>query len=139
VTSERTVLFVCHGAGMSRMAAAYFNSAAPNGWHALSAGVEPGEVLGATARTLLAGTGAQPFLDDAPPRPLDAVANPSRVIALRNPAIQYQLTSDERWDLGSSAGVALRDEIHERAEALARSLGVGGARTRPSESRAAVD
>jgi protein-tyrosine-phosphatase len=31
----RTLLFVCpHGAAKSRLAAAYFNAAAPSGWHA---------------------------------------------------------------------------------------------------------
>jgi arsenate reductase (thioredoxin) len=123
VTDERTVLFVClHGAGMSRMAAAYFLSVAPAGWHAVSAGIEPGDVLSTTAETLLADTVAEEFLDHSPPRSIDAVREPWRVIALRNPEIQYELASDERWDLTSSAGRPLRDEIRDRAEALARSI-----------------
>ena len=120
MTEQRTVLFVClHGAGMSRMAAAYFNRAPPPGWHALSAGIEPAEALSATAATLLAGSGAEGFVDRDPPRAIAAVEEPERVIALRNPEIQYELTADERWDLTSSAGVPLRDEISDRAEALA--------------------
>jgi hypothetical protein len=123
VTAERTVLFVClHGAGMSRIAAACFLSVAPTGWHAVSAGVEPADALSTTAQTLIAGTGAAPFLDHSPPRSIGAVREPWRVIALRNPVIQYELASDERWDLLNSAGVPLRDEIRERAERLARSM-----------------
>jgi protein-tyrosine-phosphatase len=121
LTDQQTVLFVClHGAGMSRIAAAYFLSAAPAGWHALSAGVEPADTLSATAQSLLAGTSAEAFLDRAPPRPIDAVRDPRLVVALRNPAIQYELASDERWDLTSSDGMPLRDEIRDRAEAFAR-------------------
>ena len=123
MTDERTVLFVClHGAGMSRMAAAYFLSAAPTGWRAVSAGVQPGDALSATARTLLAGTAAERFLDEAPPRGIGAVETPARVVVLRNPSIQYDLASDESWDLTSSEGPALRDEIRDRALALARGL-----------------
>ena len=123
MTDERTVLFVClHGAGMSRMAAAFFNHAAPPGWRAVSAGVDPSEALSATAETLLAGTGAETHLDRAAPRPIGAVEHPRRVVALRNPVIQYDLEATERWDLDNSAGVALRDEIRARAEALARTI-----------------
>ncbi len=123
MTSDRTVLFVClHGAGMSRMAAAYFLSAAPAGWTAISAGIEPAHTLSTTARTLLSGTTAEQFLDQAPPRAIDAVEAPARVIALRSPSIQYAMTSDESWDLSHSEGPALRDEIRERAVALARGL-----------------
>jgi len=41
---------------------------------------------------------------------------------LRNPSIQYELASDESWDLTSSAGAPLRDEIRDAAQALARSI-----------------
>jgi hypothetical protein len=69
MTGERTVLFVClHGAAMSRVAAAYFNRAAPSGWRAVSAGVDPADMLSPTAETLLAGTGAEEFLDRSPLR-----------------------------------------------------------------------
>ena len=123
MTDDRTVLFVClHGAGMSRMAAAYFNQVAPAGWHAVSAGMAPGHMLSTTARTLIGGSGAEPFLDDSPPRSIQAVLEPQRVIALRNPSIQFELASDESWDLLNSAGVPLRDEIRERAERLARNM-----------------
>ena len=77
----------------------------------------------ATAATLLAGSGAEGFVDRDPPRAIAAVEEPERVIALRNPSIQYDLASGERWDLMSSGGVSLRDEIRERAETFARTIG----------------
>jgi protein-tyrosine-phosphatase len=71
MSATQTLLFVClHGAGMSRMAAQYFNRAAPADWHAVSAGVHPAEALSSTAASLLAGTGADEFLDQSPPRRL---------------------------------------------------------------------
>jgi hypothetical protein len=39
-----------------------------------------------------------------------------------NPSIQFELASDERWDLTGSGGVALRDKIRDRAQTLARSI-----------------
>jgi hypothetical protein len=99
-----------------------FLSAAPAGWHALSARVEPADSLTTTAEMLLAGTEAAQFLDHSPPRSIGAIDNPQRMIALRNPSIQYELAADERWDLTNSGGVALRDEIRDRAEAFARNI-----------------
>jgi hypothetical protein len=107
MTSPKTVVFVClHGAGTSRMAAAYFNNAAPPEWHAVSAGVEPAESLSPTAATLLSGTAAEKFLDRSPPGSLGAAPDPHRVIALRNPAIQFELASAEVWDCAHSAGTS---------------------------------
>jgi len=123
VSADKTVLFVClHGAGMSRMAAAYFEQSAPDGWSAISAGVEPSETLSHTAARLLAGTSTLFFLDLAPPRPIFAVAEPQRVIALRNPAIRYELDGAEMWDLAHAEGEPLRDEIQTRVDALVRTL-----------------
>ena len=124
MTGERTALFVClHGAAMSRVAAAYFNRVAPPGLRAVSAGVDPAETLSPTAGSLLARTGAEEFLDRSPPRSVETVRNPKRVVALRNPAIQFELASAETWDLTHSTGSQLRDEIRLRAETLARSIG----------------
>jgi hypothetical protein len=83
---------------MSRVAAAYFNRAAPSGWRAVSAGVDPADVLSPTAASLLAGTGAEEFLNRSPLRPIAAVANPKRVVALRSPAIQFELALAETLD-----------------------------------------
>ena len=64
---NRTVLFVCpHGAAKSRVAAAYFNSIAPAGWVATSAGLDPGPELSQTAARMLAGTAAAAYLDGVP-------------------------------------------------------------------------
>jgi len=123
VTDDKTVLFVClHGAGMSRIAAAYFEQAAPAGWCAVSAGLEPGETLSHTAARLLAGTPTVAFVDLAPPRPIFAVPHPQRVIALRNPAIQFELEGAEIWDLAHAEGEPQRDEIRARVDALVRAL-----------------
>jgi hypothetical protein len=123
VTNEKTLLFVClHGAGMSRIAAAYFEQSAPPGWCAVSAGVDPAETLSRTAARLLAGSAAVAFLDLAPPRPIGAVPDPERVIALRNPDIRYDLDGAEAWDLAHAEGEPLRDEIRARVEMLVRAL-----------------
>ena len=122
--TDRTVLFVClHGAGMSRLAAAYFNQAAPRGWRGISAGVEPGASLSPTAVRLLAGTAAAAFLDATPPRPISAVPNPELRVALRNPTIRYDLPGTQVWDLAHAEGEPLREEIRTRVEVLARTLG----------------
>jgi protein-tyrosine-phosphatase len=123
MTAPQTLLFVClHGAGMSRIAAAYFNRAAPTDWRAVSAGLDPAETLSSTAASLLAGTGAEEFLDQSRPRTIAAVPDTQRVIALRNPAIQFELAPAEYWDLSQSTGVPLREEIRLRVEALAKSI-----------------
>ena len=123
MTDDKTVLFVClHGAGMSRMAAAYFEQSAPAGWCAISAGLEPGETLSQTAARLLAGTSTIAFLDLAPPRGISAVPHPERVIALRNPAIRFELEGAELWDLAHAEGEPQRDEIRARVDTLVRTL-----------------
>src|SRR5712692_11226397 len=100
MSEQHTVLFVClHGMGMSRLAAAFFNSSAPAGWQAISAGLEPGESLSPTAARLLAGTSAEPFLDRAAPRSIDSAPPAEQIIAIRNPAIRFELTGAVTWDL----------------------------------------
>ncbi len=125
MTDQRTVLFVClHGMGMSRLAAAFFNESAPVGWQAVSAGLEPGESLSPTAARLLAGTSAAPFLDRAAPRPIDSAPMADRVIAIRNPSIQFNVPGAETWDLTSvEFDEHMRDEIRVRAERLIQQLG----------------
>jgi hypothetical protein len=95
--------------------------------------------LSATVQALLKGTAAEQFLDHALPRSTDAVPEPPHIAALRNAAIQYAIESTERWDLSTSAGTLLPDEIANRSEALARGIAAheqdNGARTRPAESR----
>ena len=118
----RTLLFVCpHGAAKSRMAAAFFNRAAPPGWQATTAGAEPQTTVGANAVRLLAGTDADALLDREPPRPISAVPSPARIVA-----IDCDVPGAERWDLANRQfDDAMRDELRDRAEALARVLADG--------------
>jgi len=113
---HRSVLFVCaHGAARSRVAAAFFNQNAPSGWWASSAGLQPQEQLGETARRLLEGTGAESWLDITPPRALDPSAYADRTIA-----IDCNVAGAEYWRLTNQEfGAPMREELRHRAQALA--------------------
>ena len=125
----RTVLFVCeHGAFRSRIAAAYFNAAAPKGWRALSAGRDPQAEASARLEPLLTGTPAAEHLESDPPRGVDAVLS-DRVIA-----IDCLLDGAERWVTQAKEDQALRDEIAERTGGLLRELGAGQMRTHRRKS-----
>ena len=120
---NRTLLFVCpHGAAKSRMAAAFFNAAAPSGWHATTAGHEPAARVNPLTLQLVKGTVAEPHLDLEPPRPLAAVTNPDRVVAIDCP-----VPGAEQWNLDhQEMGEAMRDELERRVNALALEVeGVG--------------
>lgn len=119
---QRTVLFVClHGAGKSRMAAAFFNRAAPRGWEANTAGVAPQEEMSANVISLIAGSDAENFLDISTPRPIAAVPDPARVVA-----IDCDIPGADRWNLAHQTfDEGMRDELRRRAEALARVVGDG--------------
>ncbi len=116
------MVFVCpHGAGKSRIAAAWFNGAAPPGWQATSAGVAPQATVSAHAARLLADTPVQGPLDCGLPRPLAAVADPDVVVAIdcrpgEVPGALAWALACERFD------AALGAELRQRAEALARTL-----------------
>ncbi len=113
------ILFVCpHGAGKSRMAAAFFNRVAPDGWRATSAGQEPDPVVSPHAIRLLAGTDAEALLDRDPPRPIAGVLGPARTVA-----IDCDVPGAARWALRhQEVGEAMRDELRARAQTLAREL-----------------
>jgi hypothetical protein len=119
----QVVLFICpHGAGKSRMAAAFFERLAPMGWRATSAGIEPGPELSPTAARLLAGTDAEALLDSAPPRAIADAGSANRVVGID--CAPDGVT--DRWDLSQfEFDVAMRDEIRALAEALAAELGDG--------------
>ncbi|MBA2794136.1 MAG: hypothetical protein H0U32_09145 [Thermoleophilaceae bacterium] len=118
----RTVLFVCpHGAGKSRIAAAFFDHVAPEGWRAISAGQDPADQVSAHALMLLRGTECEEFLDRGAPRALTDVPSPSRIVA-----IDCEVEGAERWDLEERViGGGMRDEIRRRAQALAREVSNG--------------
>jgi|SRR6266498_1206920 len=121
-TVGRTVVFVCrHGAGKSRIAAAWFNRIAPPGWWATSAGVAPQATVSAHAARLLADTPVEGLLDRGLPRPLAAVADPDVVVAIdcRPGEVPGALT----WALANQQfDAALASELRQRAQALARTL-----------------
>ncbi len=119
---ERVVLFICpHGAGKSRMAAAFFNRVAPPGWVATTAGIEPQATVSVHAGRLLGGTDAAGLLDQTVPRPIAAVADPARVVA-----IDCDVPGTARWALDHQQfDQGMRDELRDRAEALAHEVGRG--------------
>jgi hypothetical protein len=117
--TERTVLFVCeHGAGRSRMAAAWFNHAPPPGWRATTAGIEPQPHVSVHAPRLLAGTPAEATLDHAMPRPVSAVPDPAVVIA-----IDCMLPDAVAWRLDACEfDEAMSAEIRQRVAGLVASI-----------------
>ncbi len=118
--ADNIVVFVCqHGAFRSRMAAAYFNQAAPDGWSAISAGVTPQAEISDRLAPLMAGTGAENFIDDEVPRALP------RAAAARMIAIDADLPGAELWrttDQPPATDEQLRDEIRERVTRLVSEL-----------------
>jgi protein-tyrosine-phosphatase len=119
--NDRQVIFVCqHGAFRSRIAAAYFNAAPPDGWSADSAGVTPQTEVSERLVPLLAGTAAADYADLGRPRPLRE--NPgSRVVAL-----DADVAGATAWRLSAGASdEELREEIEQRVLALVHELGNG--------------
>jgi arsenate reductase (thioredoxin) len=118
----RTVVFVCaHGAARSRIAAAWFNADPPPGWYASTAAAEePAPTLNPRVPALLAGTPARDHLDDGTPRPLSGVAGQLVI------AVDCAVPGASRWTLEAvDVDEAMRDELHDRVAALARSLTEG--------------
>lgn len=122
---QRTVLFVCqHGAGKSRIAAAWFNGSAPPGWLATTAGVTPQTEVSEHAPRLLAGTVVAELLDTAPPRPLTAVPEATVTVAIDCPPEDVDPTVS--WQLDNPGfDEAMRAELRQRAQDLARVLSGG--------------
>ena len=128
--TRKVLLFVCeHGAGKSRIAAAWFNAAAIPAWHAVSGAVDPQESLGTNAPRLLADTLAEPFLDTEAPRRASDVTSAGRTIA-----IDCAVDGAEAWTLHQSGFTeALHDEIRALVETLISEL-VGEASYLPLDS-----
>ena len=130
--AARWVVFVCpHGAGKSRIAAAWFNLVAPAGWRATSAGITPQATVSTHAPRLLADSPAEGLLDHSMPRPLAALADPDVVVTIDCPpgavpgAIGWTLAT-QQFD------AALASELRQRAEALASALVTTTGSARPS-------
>jgi len=133
MTDERTILFVCvHNAGRSRMAEAFFNELAGDGYRAVSAGTEPAtaahpEVVEAMARRGIP-------LRDGPGSLLtgEMADQAERVVGMgcnveeACPALRVPL---EDWELEDPKGKGragvdrIRDEIERRVKALIEQLG----------------
>jgi hypothetical protein len=127
-----TVLFVCpHGAGKSRIAAAWFDALAPAGWSAITAGVVPQASVSVHAPRLLASTAALAFLDCQRPRPLSAVTDARVVVAIDCPrdAVSAGLVwSLEHREFGEEMAAELRTRVIELVGRLEGApLGRGGA------------
>jgi hypothetical protein len=121
-SADRQIVFVCqHGAFRSRLAAAYFNQAAPRGWHAISAGVTPQSQVSERVAPLLQGTDASRFVDADPPRGLDAVSGSVTI------AIDVELPGAESWvttaDDADLSDLELRDVIRGRVQDFVAKLG----------------
>jgi hypothetical protein len=112
---------------MSRMAAGWFNTTAPAGWRATSAGTAPQAELGTNAPRLLAGTPAEAQLDRQPPRSVNSVPTPERTVA-----ICCDVPGAERWDLAQREFTqAMQDEIRERVGSFAAQLALEPEGARP--------
>ena len=119
--SDKTIVFVCeHGALRCRIAAAYFNEAAPEGWNADTAGVDPQAEVSQRLRPLMADTEAANFVDLSPPKQLGATP------ADRTVAIDVDVGGAEGWVTGDPEQLSdadLRDRIRDKVAALVRDLG----------------
>lgn len=134
MNARGTVLFVCVGnAGRSVMAEAIFNSRAPKGWGAVSAGVSP-------ARATNPGTG--PCLEEigvrAPPHPPQALTEKAvrgatvcvSIGALEHPSCPewFAQAHPLRWTIPDTHGAdlkefrAIRETIRSKVEALIAGL-----------------
>lgn len=117
----QTVVFVCpHGAGKSRIAAAWFCGPGLPGWTATSAGVQPQSQVSAHAARLLAGTPVLELLDEALPRPLSAVPQVDLVVAIDCPP---EVAADMRWtlhhqDFDDGMCTEIRDQVQELVTSL---------------------
>lgn len=119
---QRTVLFVCpHGAGKSRIAAAWFDGLRLPGWTASSAGLQPQTEVSVHAARLLAGTPVRPLLDEAAPRPVSAVPEADLLVLIDG---DDRFPADVRWTLEQQTFdqqmcAEIRDCVHALAASLA--------------------
>ncbi|MBA3376324.1 MAG: hypothetical protein H0U00_11035 [Actinobacteria bacterium] len=99
----------------SRVAAAYFNSIAPAGWRAASAGRLPEGDLSDNARRVVANGAAAAYLEEGTARPVEAFVGPEQIIA-----IDCDVPGAVRWTLSHEdpTGIAeeLRCRVHELVE-----------------------
>lgn len=118
---QRTIQFVCeHGAFRCRIAAAYFDALAPQGWSATTGGVTPQDEISERLLPALDGTEAAPFVDTSAPRAArEGVAVRTIVIDADLPA------ADEVWQTSDGEPLPeeeLRERIKRGVERLIQNL-----------------
>ena len=118
---ERTIQFVCeHGAFRCRIAAAYFEALAPEGWSSTTGGVTPQAEVSDRLLPTLAGTEAEPFVDSSAPRAA------REGVAARTIVIDSELAvADEAWRTSDGEPLTdeeLREQIKRGVERLVRDL-----------------
>jgi protein-tyrosine-phosphatase len=110
MSDERLVMFVCpHGAGKSRIAAAWFTGLGVPGWVATSAGLAPQAEPSAHAPRLLAGTPVEALLDRERPRPVSAVSDPDLTVL-----IDCDESGRDGWGSVPHGGRVMRWQLAER-------------------------
>jgi hypothetical protein len=125
---RHTVLFVCaHGAGKSRMAAAWFEAAAPEGWRATTAGLEPSPAVSEQAIRLMSDTPAAASLDTTPPRGLGDVDGVDLVVGIDCLPAPPHGAPARSWDLQAAPGEPTREELRQRVQRLVADLPTNGA------------
>jgi len=118
---ERTIQFVCeHGAFRCRIAAAYFDALAPEGWSSTTGGVTPQAEVSERLLPTIEGSEAEQFVDTSAPRAArEAVAARTIVIDADLPI------ADEAWRTSDGEPLTdeeLREQIKRGVERLIRDL-----------------
>jgi hypothetical protein len=118
---ERTIQFVCqHGAFRCRIAAAYFDALAPEGWSSTTGGVTPQDGVSERLRPALEGTEAEPFIDESAPRAFQ-LGVAGRTIVIDAALVE----ADETWQTTDGEPLTdeeLREQIRMGVERLIRDL-----------------
>lgn len=110
----RTLLFICeHGVFRSRVAAALFNSAAPAGWRAVSAGRAPEGELSDNARRVIADSPAATHLEEGAARSVGSFPSPGRIIA-----IDCDVPGAEHWSLDREDPDGVAEDLRRRVADL---------------------
>ncbi len=107
---ERTIQFVCqHGAFRCRIAAAYFDALAPDGWSATTGGVTPQKEVSDRLAPTLEGTEAEPFADLSAPRAA------REGVASRTISIDAELPfADDAWQTAADGESLTDDQLREQ-------------------------
>ncbi len=120
------VMFVCvHNAGRSQMAEAFFNLLAPDGWHAISTGTQPGSQINQTVAAAMAEIGIDMSNHTPKLATPELVAASDKIITMgcgvqESCPVYLGMKIDEDWGLSDPAGQGIeavrpiRDEVKQR-------------------------